>query len=482
MVLGEQVTKYVATETLQIPLSEREVRRQPLRRAAHAVDALITYRLAFGHIPGGIAYGIIDQDGIVISKGLGFADHATECPMTEVTPQRINSITKFLFTATALMQLQEQGKINLDDQLANYLPEFQSTATIKQALSHTAGFRLDLAGNHWQDNDFSHTDQAMADSMYQDETVIFDPGSAYHYSNLGFGYLGKVIQKASGQLYETYIQKNIISPLGLQDTYAKITQTVSENLATGYGIYIPGRERATFSSDTDLEALAPAAGGVASVHDLCTLITTHFPGNETLLTDASKEALRTLVWSDENVQYGLGLHLYTDKTNNSKFFGHSGTSQGSSSQINFDPDHKMGTVVAMNCRDRVVLPVGVHDAIQQFTKFFQTHETDFMNGTKLPEANQYEGLFDIGPCHIQLLAIDDKLFGFVPTPNGNADDLFLLKQVNDDTFQANLDATSIFAGETLTFKRNDQGEIKGINFAQGYSKKVFIQDGKVIDA
>src|SRR6266567_2895213 len=165
---------------------------------------------------------------------VGMADREANQPVDQNTIFHWGSITKTL-TAVAVMQLRDRHSISLDDSITKYVPELNrihsdygpvSQVTLKQLLSHTAGFQ----GATWPYRDdtkpwqpFEPTEWAQLVAMMPYQELAFKPGSKYGYSNPAFIYLARVIERVSGISYQTYVQRNILTPLGMSHSYFNLT-------------------------------------------------------------------------------------------------------------------------------------------------------------------------------------------------------------------------------------------------------------------
>lgn len=174
------------------------------------------------------------KDGRVIEHHEhGFADRASNKPVTERTLFHYGSITKTL-TAISIMQLRDRGRLTLDDHVTQYIPELRQvhnpfgsmdSITIRMLLSHSAGFQDPTwpykEGKPWEP--FEPTTWAQLVAMMPYQEIHFAPGSRYSYSNPAFIYLARIIEQISGDPWETYVQKNIFAPLGLTRSYFGVT-------------------------------------------------------------------------------------------------------------------------------------------------------------------------------------------------------------------------------------------------------------------
>lgn len=146
-------------------------------------------------------------------------------PMTEDTIFDLASLTKSLATATAVMQLYEQGRLQLDDSVQDYLPDFIPAndprrgrqVTLRMLLTHTSGIAGDLSlDGPWG---LARPDKADGLRRALAAWVVFEPGSLFHYSDINFILVGAIIEKLTGQSIDTYVQKNVFTPLGMHDTH-----------------------------------------------------------------------------------------------------------------------------------------------------------------------------------------------------------------------------------------------------------------------
>ena len=186
----------------------------------------------------GLSIAIVDDQGVAWAQGFGFADKENSVRATPETIYRAGSITK-LFTATATMQLAESGKLDIDQPLQNYLPEFSIRSrfvgtrpiTLRDLMTHHSGLPSDHHNGSWGDDAANFTDIAM---MLKDEYVATPPDTIESYSNLGFSLLGHVIERVSGETYADYIENWILRPVGMQHAYIASNLNDDERRSKGY--------------------------------------------------------------------------------------------------------------------------------------------------------------------------------------------------------------------------------------------------------
>jgi len=189
------------------------------------------------HFPG-YAFGILLDGKLVYTGSGGFTDIDKKIPASTRSMFRIASMSKS-FTAMAILQLRDQGKLKLDDPVYQYIPEMKSQAltkdaqeiTIRHSLTHSAGFPED---NPWGDRQLADTDKQLLELLNQKISFSNAPGIAYEYSNLGFTLLGYIIQQVTGMPYSTYIEKNIWQTLGMAQASWEYSKVAPPLFAHGY--------------------------------------------------------------------------------------------------------------------------------------------------------------------------------------------------------------------------------------------------------
>lgn len=187
------------------------------------------------------AAAIIVKDGeVVASKGYGYADQASETPVDPAnTVFRMASVSK-TFTAAAIMQLAEQGKLDLEGDIRDYIGDiefdnpFGKPVTVADLLTHRSGFDVrdpkpeDLSTDL---NRYISIEDYVRENM---PPVVREPGSVYMYDNFAYLLLGLIVQNVSGEPYETYMERHIFEPLGMENSGFLLEGKLLKNLATGY--------------------------------------------------------------------------------------------------------------------------------------------------------------------------------------------------------------------------------------------------------
>jgi CubicO group peptidase (beta-lactamase class C family) len=221
----------------------------------------------------GLAVGVVREGSLAWFLGHGVADAGSKAPITEDTVFRIGSITK-TFTAIAVMQLWEQGLVDLDAPANGYLRSFQlipakasfRPATVRHLMTHTAGVgywrRLsDLIRPGVGSGDRAGRSGAppMADYYRKGLPVEVEPGTKWVYSNHGFAVLGQIVEDVSDQPLDRYLRSQIFEPLGMEHTDLIRSERVRPRLATGYVLRSGGLKPVA-----DREVPTPGSGGMYS--------------------------------------------------------------------------------------------------------------------------------------------------------------------------------------------------------------------------
>lgn len=209
-----------------------------LRSAYPAIDRLMRDFAQRSRVPG-IAWGIVVDGRLAHAGTAGSRELSPRSPVDTGTVFRIASMTKS-FTAAAVLQLRDEGRLSLDDPAERYVPELAGLRyptsdapriTIRHLLSHSAGFPED---NPWGDRQLAITDEQMSRLMREGIAFSTAPGTAYEYSNYGFAILGRIVARVSGQPYERYITERVLRPLGMHATRLESSKVPPERLAHGY--------------------------------------------------------------------------------------------------------------------------------------------------------------------------------------------------------------------------------------------------------
>ncbi len=306
----------------------------------------------------GLSIGIVYDQELIWSKGYGLADVATKRPATPSTVYRIASITK-LFTATALMQLRDQGKIHLDDPVRKYLPWFSikdpfpddPAVTIRHLMTHLAGLPRGSAGLPEGQRGFASRDQ-MLGALGQQE-LAFPTETEFKYSNLGWAIAGEVVAQAAGEPYAQYVERRILKPLRMTSTYV-LPEPATAGLATPYSRRVPGKERRV-QPFSDWSGLTPAANMASTVEDLAKFASLQLRDEPAtaaaVLSGSTLREMHRVQWLRPDWRSGQGLGFAIRRVDDRVQVGHGGSTSGFRTQIQIRPADKMAVIVLTNADD-----------------------------------------------------------------------------------------------------------------------------------
>ncbi len=293
----------------------------------------------------GITAGYSIDGEIKWTGSAGFACADSGTPFSAKTLTRIASIAKN-FTAVAVMQLVEQGQIELKAPVGKYLPalpEDKRQLTVQQLLAHTAGISQ-YQGEKEIENTVHYPTLQESVAVFIDRSLMFEPGTKYFYTTYGYVLLGRIIEEVSGMRYEQYMQKNIFDIAGMHNTGVEI---ISEHYPGKSCLYHNNGRKAKAGKQNDLSNRIPGGGFYSTLEDVLkfgnALLEGKFISSETLDKMTQYEAVEY----DGN-KYGLGFYLYGPPPNENVVIGHGGGQTGCTSQLMMVPKTKTVVVVLSN--------------------------------------------------------------------------------------------------------------------------------------
>lgn len=293
----------------------------------------------------GIAISVFTKDETIVSMGFGAKNRKTNENVNDHTLFAIGSTTK-AFTSLALKQLENKGLLKLSDLVKLHYPDFTlknsiiaNRVTIEEILSHQVGLpRHDLM---WLLTPFSR-EENLARLSYLDFPEGFDENSpkVFRYNNFMFTVAGKLVELKTNESYESYIQKNILDELSMNETTLTVPNDLS-NVATPY--YLE-----TELSHNNIQDMAPAGSIYSSAHDMRLWIQSHLNGSHVGLKDLLTPRI-TLTDNPQDLTYAYGLGWMMNTTNpKAALYFHNGSIDGFSAMVLFSPDLNLGIVALVN--------------------------------------------------------------------------------------------------------------------------------------
>ena len=310
----------------------------------------------------GLSVAVVKKGKIIYNNSFGLKDIATNTQLSNKDIFRIASISKS-FSATSIMQLVEAGKLSLDDDFSKLVgftirnPKYPGTViTLRMVMSHTSSindsqgyFNLDVInpskGSNWE-------------KCYSD----YEPGKGYRYCNLNYNMVGTVIEKISGERFDTYVKRHVLNPLQLYGGYcvdsldAGLFATLYEYDSTKKFIpspaaYAPRREEIrNYVMGYSTPVFSPTGGMKISANDLAKYMAMHMNKGKyrgvRIISKKSSKLMQTKVAEKEG--YGLALTVVDNLIPGKIMTGHTGSAYGLYSAMFFNPKEKFGIVVITN--------------------------------------------------------------------------------------------------------------------------------------
>jgi len=307
---------------------------------------------------GSISAGVAIGDDVIWADGFGWADVANRIPADAHTIYRIGSISKS-FTAVLMMQMIEDGHFNLDDPVADYLPEFKNlqdkpegspAVTFRHLASHTSGLirepRLEGAAagpiEGWEDKIMA----SIPNTYFQTA-----PEVQYSYSNIGFGILGLTVSRAAGSPFMDLITDHIFKPLGMANSFFILTPEYLPHMSMGYA------KRRDGTVDFDHPAIehagrgykVPNGGIYSTVGDLTKFASalTGAASVQIFTEESRREMIKVQTPEGGRGMYGLGFSVSIDDDGFTTM-GHGGSVSGYNAYLTFEPESKISVVLLRN--------------------------------------------------------------------------------------------------------------------------------------
>jgi len=291
----------------------------------------------------GVTVGILKDGEIKWTGNSGI--RAEEMPMTSNTLLRIASIAKPM-TATAVMQLVESGKIDLDASITAYLPAFPQwkDITTRQLLQHTSG--ISAYANRKEVNNTKHYDTlGDAVQIFSDRDLESVPGEEFSYTTYGYVVLGLLIERASGMTYAEYVRQHIFEKAGMENTFV-IGETMDEGRVSS--LYSSnGKGKISSDDQTDLSDRIPGGGILSTANDVL-LFANAIINNELISEESFKALITNSGAKKEGNPYGMGWYLYGVNPTLGNTIGHTGGQAGCSAQLFVFPEKEAALVVISN--------------------------------------------------------------------------------------------------------------------------------------
>ena len=394
--------------------------RPEVRAVLELLAAWIESQRAYSGLPA-VSIGIVHDQEMLWAAGFGEADPAQHVPATPETLYRIASITK-LFTATAILQLRDAGRLQLDDPVTRHLPWFAIASrhtdappiTIRHLITHTSGLPREAAFPYWTEGEFP-TLERLREGLGRQEAVL-PTETKWKYSNLALALAGEVVAAASGEPYADYVGGHILRPLGMTSTLVKTPEPTDPRLARGFGRRLPDGSRGA-APFTDSRGITAAANMTTSVSDLARFAMLQFrdgpASGAQVLRGATLREMQRIHWLEPDWQAGWGLGFRVMRIGKQTYIGHGGSVRGYRTLLRICPTVRLAVIALTNADDgnptlfverafEWLLPV-VARAMEPAPRLAD------------PEWRRYAGRYRSGWRDVQVLLMADGLILIDPT-------------------------------------------------------------------
>lgn len=336
------------------------------------LDKFFAEQMLKEHIPGAV-FTLVKDGKIFFSKGYGYANLEKKIPVVpDKTLFRVGSISK-LFTTTAVMQLAEQGKLNVNDEVNKYLKRFQipntypKPVTVANLLTHTDGF-----DSGWGIKAFAPSKSEMTPlGDYLAKRLpprLLPPGEVFLYSDVGMTLAGYLVQAISGVPFAQYIQQNILQPLdmGRSSFFQPLPPQLAPDLAVGYRYKNGTYQRRPFAFNNNV----PGSAFMATATDIAHFMIAHLQkgryGEARILNEATAQEMHRQQFAHHPGMAGSAYGFYESWENDQKAIEHGGRLNGYTTQLFLLPGQNLGFFVSCN-NNPVSLP---RNLVTQFLKHY----------------------------------------------------------------------------------------------------------------
>src|SRR5271165_3195255 len=434
--------------------------------AMRLVDAWLDGEQAYEHVPA-LSAGVVVGDDLVWAKGYGTIDAQHTVPASPKTIYSICSISK-LFTAVALMQLYDVGKIRLDEPITTYLSwaklkpanEDSGPVTIRGILSHSAGLPRESDYPYWSAPDYPFPTSEQIRTKIGEQTALYPAERYFQYSNLGLTLAGDIVEQVAGEPYAKYAKAHVLDPLGLSDTRTFMPMDLyGKQLAVAYGAIQRDGTRSLLKP-FDTKGITPAAGYTSTVEDLGKFASWQFrllrTGQANLLKPSTLYEMQRVQFMDPNWKTSWGLGFAVNHKGDKTYIGHGGSCPGYRTALTMRNSDQVGVIVLMNAMECPGEDVEGVYAILDKRKGYEFKDPPPASGMKLED---FAGHYSEQPWGSELVIVPwAGGLALLSLPDDKpGDDISFLKPKGRDVFRRVRDDGS--EAEEITFQRDASGKV-----------------------
>ena len=428
----------------------------------------LAYRRWFLRIPG-VQVCVAQDAQPLLSTALGTADEQAGASLTERHLFRIASHSK-TFTAVLVLRLVEQGRLRLDDPVDAHVPGLTGSAlaaiTLRELLSHGGGVIRDSEdGDFWQLMRPYPDREELLRIAGESSAAVLPRHERFKYSNIAYGVLGLVVERASGGTFDEAIRREIIEPLGLADTGPEVPPERRDEVATGHSALSYATERAVIDH-VDTAALAPATGFFATATDLASFYSALLPGDDRLLSDDSLRQLRHRVWDVKEAESGYALGVSLNRVGEHELFGHGGGFPGHITRTLACAERR--TVVSMltNAIDGPAEPLAMA-LFRLMDLAASASHRPARDGARF--AGRFSTLWGVQDVAL----LDGRLFALSPMADNPADDPVALEVIDDSRLKMVSGRGGGSIGEMMHYDFAPDGTIRSVRGGSAMTMRPF---------
>ena len=430
------------------------------------IDSIVS--LHYSSNDPGISILVAKEGKAIYQKALGKSNLELNTPIQLNSVFQIGSITK-QFTAVSILMLAEQGKLNIEDKIGKYIPEYAEVGkdiTIHHLLNHTSGIKNKTPLS--EKNYTSRMDRSPKEliTYFKDEPLAFVPGEKFKYSNAGYILLGQIIETISKQSYGQFLQENIFDEIEMTSSYYGNMKNIIPNRATGYKI----KQNEFINADYMSLSLAYSAGAILSTTEDLLKWQNALLQNTLLKESSIKQAMTpTLLNSGKRIPYGYG--FWFSKLGNSPVIAHTGSTKGFTSIALFLPQENMYITVLTNCNCK-----NVNNVAKQVAELFVTspgvNKVSAVTKTTEQEKksiavpaeilNNYTGTYEVKPNVNLTIGLDNTNQLYLLAP-GQTKKVELFAETQNHFFVKIVDAE-------ITFNKNETNNVISLTMNQSGRK------------
>ena len=417
------------------------------------IDNWLPLKIGYDHTPGAVV--CIAVNGVPkYLQAFGVSNIEEQTPLQTDAQFRVASMSK-MFTAVAILQLQEKGKLRLDDKVSDYLSWFNGKSkqtdlknvTLRQLLSHNAGIWRDGQAKQWLNDKFP----TKLEGTMSTKSIVFENGTTFKYSNHGYSILGSLIEHITDKSYGEYVTDEIIAPLKLKNTLPDLPEEVPKKLVPGYKRWVPDMTERLTEPQIKTNAYAPATGFISNAKDLSVFLASlHVESKKSVLSRESRKLMmqvQGIIEDDE--RYGLGISL--DTISGQLTYGHSGGFAGYITNAVAEPNSNIQVVVLTNTQSNTAWQVS-NNIIRLVAKIVKDNNATYL------ESEPYSGVYRSRWGDMVAVSLGDYLVTFTPAAANPVQAGTILKKIKQHTYSNSKEKGFGIPGETVTFSDIKDGK------------------------